>query len=65
MEIKIEEKDYNWKKYTATLTDYTNKRYANYNFIITWWWDTEQEAKENLIDKTKEMIEDINHVIYK
>ena len=61
MEITITEEDYNGEMYTATLSDYTNKRYANYNFRITWWWATEKAAKENLINKAKEMIEDIRY----
>lgn len=65
MEIVMSEKDYNWKKYTATLREYTNKWYANYDITITAGGDNEEEAKENLIEKAKSMIEDINSVIYK
>ena len=65
MEIIISEDDYNWKKYRATLHEHTNKWYANYDITITWGGDTEEEAKEHLIEKAKSMIEEINSVIYK
>lgn len=65
MEIIVKEEDYNGCKFTATLDDYTNKRYANYQLSITWWWNTEEEAKEQLIEKAKEMIEKIHQIIYK
>ena len=65
MEIEINEEDYNWKKYTASIDDSTNKRFANYFIRITWWWGTKEEAKENLIEKCKELIEDLNNIIYK
>jgi len=65
MEIEITEEDYNWKKYTASLDDTTNKWYANWNIYLRWWWDDPVEAKENLIEKAKELIEELNSVIYK
>ena len=65
MKIITREKNYNGMKYTATLSGYTNKRYANYHIAITWWWNTKEDAKQLLIQKAKEMIEEINQVIYK
>ncbi len=65
MEIKVDNKDYNGLPFTASLSDYTNKWFANYNFEITSGGKTEEEALDNLKEKAKEMIEKINKVIYK
>jgi len=65
MEIEVTEEDYNWKEYTASLDDRTNKWYANWNISLRWWWNTPIVAKENLIEKAKELIEELNSVIYK
>ena len=64
MKIEIKEQDYNGKPFTAELRDYTNKWYANFDFTITGGGDTPEIAAENLKEKAKEMIEEINKVIY-
>ncbi len=65
MKIEIIEKDYNGEPFTAELRDSTNKWYANHDFTITGAGKTAENALENLKEKAKEMIEEINAIIYK
>lgn len=65
MEIKVEEKDYNGAPWRAEISDSTNKWYANYEFRIIGAGKTKETAIENLKEKYREMVEEINNVIYK